>query len=151
MNITHNNLGFNEIKMAASVVHSAIQVNLSHELRKLSQYRIYSELSVMIDGNEYKPDVCVYPYRDIDWTHDLVKTEEIPLLAIEILSPKQMIQDVVDKVDVYLEAGVKSCWVIASFPRSIAVCEKQRVNYFSSGDLVDEQLDIRITIDDIFR
>ena len=83
--------------------------------------------------------------------NDLVKTEEIPLLAVEILSPKQMIQDVVDKIDVYLKAGVKSCWVIASFPRSIAVCTTQQVNYFSYEDVVDKTLNIKIAIDAIFR
>jgi Uma2 family endonuclease len=35
-----------------------------------------------------------------------------PITVIEILSPKQAVQDLVDKFDEYFKVGVKSCWLV---------------------------------------
>ena len=38
---------------------------------------------------------------------------EMPLTVVEIFSPQQGSQDVMEKVDAYLANGVKSVWIVA--------------------------------------
>jgi Uma2 family endonuclease len=35
------------------------------------------------------PDISVYRKKEVDWTHDVVRMTEPPLLAVEIVSPTQ--------------------------------------------------------------
>lgn len=102
--------------MAASHVHSAVQVNIAYELKTLTDYRIYTELSILIDGVEYKPDVSVYPYQALDKKHDILRMEQLPLTAIEIVSPTQLPQVIVTKIETYLSAGIRSCWMVLPYP-----------------------------------
>jgi len=137
--------------MAASNVHSAVQVNLVYELRRLTQYRIYTELSVVIDGIEYKPDVCAYPYRELDRKHDIVKMEELPMLAIEIVSPMQVLQKVVEKIDVYVAAGIQSCWMVVPYPTTVTVYDAGNEHIFVDGNIVDSTIDLELPLAQIFQ
>ena len=137
--------------MAASIFHGSLQVNLAYELRKATDHRIISELSILIEDKEYKPDICVYPYQELDWEHDTVKTTEIPLLAIEVLSPTQGIQELIEKKDTYLKAGIQSCWIVVPFPQSVTVFSKGSRQTFTKGDLVDPLFKITIPLKNLFR
>ena len=44
-----------------------------------------------------------------------------PLLVMEIFSPQQSMQEVLDKVDIYFAFGVKSCWVVSPPMHSIQI------------------------------
>lgn len=44
-----------------------------------------------------------------------------PILAVEILSPSDVQEDIDDKVDTYLSAGVKVVWVVDSHDRTVLV------------------------------
>ena len=50
-----------------------------------------------------------------------MRSTEPPLLVVEILSPQQGIQAVMDKVEVYFSFGVKSCWVVSPPMHSIQI------------------------------
>ena len=123
---------------------------MAYELRKATNYRIHAELTVVIKGVEYKPDLCAYPYKEVDWVHDQIRTEELPLLAIEIVSPRQTVQEIVDKIDLYLDVGIQSCWLVMPFPRSIVVFRDSGQHSFSQGDILDELLNIKMPVDSIF-
>ncbi len=76
---------------------------------------------------------------------------EMPLLAVEILSPSQGTQEILDKFKVYFDAGIKSCWLIVPILRSVMVySEAEEAQTFHSGEVVDSVSDIRIPIDQIF-
>jgi len=45
----------------------------------------------------------------------------IPTLAVEILSPSDTIEDVNDKIDALLEAGVTLVWILDPFRRTVMV------------------------------
>ncbi len=137
--------------MAASNVHSAVQVNLVYELRQLTKYRIYTELSVVIDGVEYKPDVCAYPYRELDRKHDIVKMEELPVLAIEVVSPMQVLQKVVEKIDVYVAAGIQSCWMVVPYPTTVTVYTAGEEYIFVDGNVLDAAIDLELPLAQIFQ
>ncbi len=137
--------------MAASNVHSAVQVNLVYELRRLTEYRIYTELSIVIDDVEYKPDVCAYPYHELDKKHDIIKMEELPVVAIEIVSPMQVLQKVVEKIDVYVAAGIPSCWMVVPYPTTVTVYNAKAEKIFIDGNIVDSAIDLELPLTQLFQ
>jgi Uma2 family endonuclease len=71
---------------------------------------------------------------------------------IEIVSTKQSTQDLVDKLDLYLGADVLSCWiVIPTFKMLNILHTKDNYKTFMSGKLLDEKLDIRLNLEEIFK
>jgi Uma2 family endonuclease len=45
----------------------------------------------------------------------------IPLLAAEVLSPSDALEEIVDKIDTYLNAGVPLVWIINPYHRTITI------------------------------
>ena len=88
--------------------HSTLQFNVGYALRQLGDFTVATELSLdssHLDkerfrvGNEVKPDVCIYPKRGLSKPYDILRMTEMPLLAIEILSPRQLIEDLFHKIE----------------------------------------------------
>ena len=52
---------------------------------------------------------------------DVIRRTDALLAAIEIMSPRQALQDLIDKTEVYFPFGVKSCWLVFSAMKAIAV------------------------------
>lgn len=137
--------------MAASFFHSAIQINIGKKLAEIEKYRAFSELTIVINGTDYKPDICLYPYKKIDWEIDAIRVEELPLLAVEIISPTQGTLELVEKTKIFLESGIKSCWLVTIHPQSVSVysaIDSKKVFY--EGDVIDDVLGIQVPIKDIF-
>ncbi|MBI2928520.1 MAG: Uma2 family endonuclease [Verrucomicrobia bacterium] len=93
--------------------HAAIQINLGVEFARHREFRTYSELTLEFEGKTYTPDLSVYPRKALDLRHDQIRRTDPPLLVVEIFSPRQGYQDVMEKVDVYFRNGVKSCWIVS--------------------------------------
>ncbi|MGI8601539.1 MAG: Uma2 family endonuclease [Verrucomicrobiales bacterium] len=126
-------------KPMPSLHHSLVQSRLLLELSKTPAYFALSELTLEFNGKPYTPDICVYPREDIDWQHDEVRRSVPPLLAVEIFSPMQGSKEVMDKVDVYLQNGVKSCWVVSPPLKTLAVYRAGQVSVsHTSGIVTDE-------------
>jgi len=136
--------------MAASNIHAAVQANLAHELRNVTEYRIYTELSILIDTVEYKPDVSAYPYQELDKKHDIIKMEQLPISAIEIVSPTQLPQTIVTKIELYLHAGIQSCWMVVPYPSTITVYTADTEHTFFDGNIVDPVLGIEFPFKHVF-
>jgi Uma2 family endonuclease len=100
-------------KPMPSANHAAIQINLGVEFARQHEFRTYSELTLELDGKPYTPDLSVYPREALDLRHDQIRRTDPPLLVVEIFSPRQGYQDVMEKVDVYFRHGVKSCWIVS--------------------------------------
>lgn len=94
--------------------HSAVQLNLGAELktRYRDQFRFMSELNIEVDGRVLVPDVCILPPMSLDMRNDHIVARRIPLTTIEILSPSQALDFLVEKTNTYFAAGVKSCWIV---------------------------------------
>jgi hypothetical protein len=138
-----------------------IQANLAWLLKNLKSYSVFTELSLNVSKldlsdceslkNEVKPDVCIYPKMSIDCSRDILKMSEMPLLAIEILSPTQPVQSLLQKIDCYFKLGIKSCWLVYPSAATVVVYANLRqFKAFSSGEVIDETLAIRFNIADIF-
>ena len=100
-------------KPLPSLNHGIIQTNLILQFAQHREYRIVSELTLKIGGKDYTPDLSIYPQRAMDLEHDISKMTELPLSVVEIFSPQQGSQEVMDKVEIYLTQGVKSCWIVS--------------------------------------
>ena len=72
------------------------------------------------------------------WRHDVPRDPDPPLMVVEILSPQQSTQAVMDKVDVYFGFGVKSCWIVWPTTHSIQMLTADgRETVLSSGTATD--------------
>ncbi|MBI2949010.1 MAG: Uma2 family endonuclease, partial [Verrucomicrobia bacterium] len=100
-------------KPMPSFNHGAIQANLIVEFARQRDFRVCSELSLELGGKPLTPDLSIYPREPLKLRHDEIKRLDAPLLVVEILSPTQGYQSVMDKVAAYFENGVKSCWIVS--------------------------------------
>jgi Uma2 family endonuclease len=100
-------------KPMPSYNHAAIQVNLITEFARNREFRVCSELTLEFEGRPYTPDLSIYPRQALDLRHDIIRRTDPPLLVVEIFSPRQGYQDVMEKVDVYFRQGVKTCWIVS--------------------------------------
>ena len=137
--------------MSPSVNHSYIQLAVGATFFNMKKYSVYTELSIEIEGKEYVPDICVYEKSELNQLHDILRMKEMPLLAIEILSPTQIIQDLTDKIEIYLNAEIQSCWLVIPIVRTVVVFNKSKKPIsFSQDEVIDEKLNISIPLNEIF-
>lgn len=140
--------------------HSTVQANLAFLFKRTEQYSVSTELSLDISqfqadqnkfGNEIKPDVCIYPKRRLSRPYDILKMAEMPLVAVEILSPKQGAYEILEKFEVYFVLGVKSCWLVDPTTEIVAVYTAlDQHQTFSTGEIIDDKVGIRIPLAQIF-
>jgi Uma2 family endonuclease len=139
--------------MSPSYSHAAIAAMLITEIHKERKFRAFSELTLLIDGTEYVPDIAVYKWRKVDYLHgDVVRMTELPLLIAEILSPTQRALELYDKAQqVYLPAGVQSVWIVQPLAHTIAVLTQDKVALHHDGvlhDLTGISLDLQAVFED---
>ena len=138
-------------KPMPSVNHGAVQTNLTLEFGKNSDFRIFNELTLSINGKPYTPDLSVYPRKPLDFRHDVSRCTEPPLMVVEILSPQQPVQDVMDKLDVYFAFGVKSVWVVSPPMRSIQIVTADgREAVLNSGTATDPATSLTANLAAVF-
>jgi Uma2 family endonuclease len=110
-----------------------------------------TELSLDLGGLLVTPDVCVYPKMDVDLTRDQSVVNEAPLLAIEIQSPTQSTQDMMDKAREMIDAGVQSVWIVQPTIHTVTLIDETIVpNTVTEGTFTDPATDVTVTLDDIF-
>lgn len=143
-----------ENQAMGSYYHSCVQASLTALLVMTKQFRVLTELSLEIENNEYKPDICVYAKTKLGVTHsrDIAKMTEMPLGIIEVLSPSQTIEMMFDKFELYFSAGIQSCWLILPSMKTVSVYSNlDDYQVFHSGETIeDSRLEIRLNADDIF-
>jgi Uma2 family endonuclease len=59
-------------------------------------------------------------------TEDSTLIDGIPILAVEILSPNDTMEDVEEKIDVYLAARVPLVWIINPHRRTVTVYQPDK-------------------------
>lgn len=141
-------------KPMPSLNHSLIQANLVFELKnRLRQsHTIATELNLMLQGKKLVPDLTIFSKFAPDMQHDILWMQEVPLTTIEILSPKQDLDSLLEKADLFLAAGVKSCWIVIPAVGTIAVFTGPKTyrSFANGGAVLDEGLGIEIPLSDIF-
>jgi Uma2 family endonuclease len=137
--------------------HSYLQIKLGALLLELDKYLVLSEISLdssplETNTKEMRPDLALYPKLTIDFLQDEIRMQTMPLLVIEILSPRQSIDEILEKFRGYFKLGVQSCWLVLPPLKSVSVFSSpNQEQTFSQGELVDNVLNIRLAVKSIFQ
>ncbi len=149
----------------SSVNHSFVQTRIAGLLFNDERFTPFVELSLdasQIDLSQFGlktkaeliPDVCLYEGRlRFNPSNDILKRADMPLLAVEILSPRQGIDEILGKFKAYFALSVKSCWLIIPPNQSITVYSTaEQFKTFGTNDteVNDDKLDIRLSIARLF-
>ena len=137
--------------MSPSYNHSYLSYKIARALDKDNKFNIHIEMTLDIEGVDYIPDIALYQRTQIDFLHDKIKSENPPVLIVEILSPKQPVNEITDKFEVYLRAGVQSCWLVIPPTKTVVLFHDiQHPGSYSNGLISDEALEMDISVEDIF-
>ncbi|MCU0391509.1 MAG: Uma2 family endonuclease [Thermoflexibacter sp.] len=117
-----------------------------------NEYLTLPQLSLELSNQKVTPDISIFPQMEYNWLQDEIRLTTPPIIAIEILSPKQSLDDLTDKISIYLSAGVKSYWVIIPTFRALHIIYgNNQTAAFLSGKVKDPATNIEIDLDVIFR
>jgi Uma2 family endonuclease len=116
------------------------------------RFETFTELTLDTPSEKSTPDIALCQIEPVDFSCDEIKQKDPLLATIEILSPTQILQTLLNKTNEYFAFGVKSCWVVLPALKSIYVfsAPNQFEVYSHGEELVDTHLDIRMPIDEIF-
>jgi Uma2 family endonuclease len=141
-------------KPMPSLNHGLIQGNTHFAL--MSRYRgkfsFPTETALDLEGWPSTPDILILPLTRLNLRADKIKLTEPPLGIIEILSPTQSLNDLVNKADQYFAAGVKSCWIIIPSMGGVAVYSTPgKYEFFNENDVAkDEVLGLEVPVAEFF-
>jgi len=141
-------------KPMPTLIHGAVQFNLGFELKTKNPNRFRFASEVLLDTKPVgsTPDLILYPSKPLDYRNDPSRREDAPLLAIEIQSASQSLDEMVNKTLMYFEFGVKSCWVVQPRIKAIIVFSgPEEYTFFYHNDILkDATLEIEIDLKQIF-
>ena len=105
-----------------SLNHSYICLQITRQLLLNDTIEPLPELTLDI-ANGLTPDISVFPKNQIhpNFFHDIIKFKESPLLAIEVISASQTIQEMLAKALLLVQGGVKTVWTIEPHSQSVFV------------------------------
>lgn len=140
--------------------HSMVQANLAYLFKLQGNYSVYNELSLDVSNldaeryhvkGEVVPDICIYPKRSLSLPHDILRMKEMPLLVVEVLSPRQGTGIILEKFDAYFALAIQSCWLVDPLTQTVHVYHSptNRVS-FSEGTVVDTTTGIEMSLAEIF-
>jgi Uma2 family endonuclease len=141
-------------KPMPNLTHGSLQMNLGFELKLNygSKFRIASEVALATIPDGTTPDIVVYPSRELNFISENAKQTDAPLLTIEIQSPSQSNEEMIDKAYQYFNFGVKSSWIVFPAMRAIAVyTDSENYFFFHHDDILkDPNLNIELDLKKIF-
>jgi Uma2 family endonuclease len=133
--------------------HGFIQANLIVALREQyrKQFSVVSEVSLPTGTSPVTPDVLLFPKRSVNWFDTKPTLSEPPILAIEIQSPSQPIETIINKANALLDIGVKSVWVIQPALQTVSIFSKSNPpKTFVEGTVQDKISGIELSFEKIF-
>lgn len=130
-------------KEVPSLNHSYICLQIIRQLLENPDIEPLPELTLDIEKG-ITPDICVYPKAKIrpNFRRDITKFSEMPILAIEVISVSQSIQDLLIKADILVKNGVKAVWTIEPFTNTIFVTTPGSEEKFTSQEIKSEGIKV---------
>ncbi|EDN65533.1 protein containing DUF820 [Beggiatoa sp. PS] len=124
------------------------ELSLDTSQIELSQFNLKAK-------DELIPDICVYDSNAIEFidVEDVSKVADMPLLAIEVLSPQQAMNEIINKFKAYFAIGIKSCWLVMPAIKSITIYSKPdqyKTFDINDNEIIDKTMDIRLPAQNIF-
>lgn len=123
--------------------HSYICSQIMRQLLPNERIEVLPELTLAI-GNGLTPDISVYLKEEIkpNFWEDITRFEKPPLLAIEVISPSQNIQDLLEKARLLSNSGAKAVWTIEPFSHSIWVTTENGTQLFHNTTVESEEIKV---------
>lgn len=137
-----------------SVNHSKLIHRLCVQLDRYEQeYDILPELELELPTGKCKPDVAIYKNLHTNWFNDLIFYTQPPIIAVEVLSPKQGVMDLTDKAfKIYFPAGVRSVWIVAPILHICQILLPDGTQLtWPDGQLTDPVTQIELDVAQLFR
>ena len=134
--------------------HSDLQTRLGFLLMTAyrHQYTIYTELDFAFASGKTRPDLCIMPKYQVNWMEDEIIVTDVPLTTIEILSPEQSMNSLLDRIyKKHFPAGVKSVWLVTPALEIITVLlpDRTRINV-TEGILTDPVTGLQLNLNEVF-
>lgn len=108
---------------------------------------VFPELRTQIAARNFRvPDVCVVR-SGVDFDRIL---DHPPLIAIEILSPKDRLRVIEEKAAQYLRFGIEHIWVVDPEKRFAYRFESGKLRSVQSGELAVPGTPIRVALAEMF-
>jgi Uma2 family endonuclease len=132
-----------EEREVPSFNHSFICADIIEQISENKIFKALPELTLDI-GNGLTPDVSIYVRNQIkpNFLRDFPKYPEMPLVAIEVISASQNIQDLLEKAQLLVTNGVKAVWTIEPFSNSIFVTTKDGEEIFHNQEVESEGIKV---------
>lgn len=123
--------------------HSYICSQIMRQLLPNEHIEVLPELTLAI-GSGLTPDISVYPKEEIkpDFWNDITRFDKPPLIAVEIISPSQNIQDLLEKAKILTNAGAKAVWTVEPFSHSIWVTTEKETRLFHNTKIESEGITV---------
>jgi Uma2 family endonuclease len=142
-------------KPMPSFNHGKIQMRIGFEM--MAKYRnrfdVVSEPTLQMLERPRVPDLAFFDVKPSDWFDDETKITEVPHGVIEILSPSQSEQELINKFPPYFALGVKTVWLVVPIFQTIYVFNSPR-NYqtftLANPVLKDTILDVELDLNKVF-
>jgi Uma2 family endonuclease len=142
-------------KPMPSFNHGKLQMRIGRLL--LNQYEdrfdIVSEPTLQMLERPRVPDLAFFNVKASDWFDDETKITDVPHGVIEILSPSQSEQELINKFPPYFDLGVKTVWLVVPIFQTIYVFDAPR-NYqtftIANPILKDTILDVELDLNKVF-
>ena len=130
-------------KPMPSLKHARIQKQLVRQLEKslFDSCEVLAEISLAVVDGKMIPDVAVFAIGALPDSSgpDFTAVAVVPRTAIEILSPTQVIAELLEKAARYFAAGVQSYWLVVPELRAVAVySEPGKYKYFYNGQTLSD-------------
>jgi len=132
-----------EEKEMPSFNHSYICNRILRQLFENEAIDALPELTLDIERG-ITPDISIYPKEIVkpNFLRDFVRFPEMPIVAIEIISASQNIQDLLEKAELLVQNGVRAVWTIEPFSGSIFVTTKNSEEIFHNQEVESEGIKV---------
>ena len=134
--------------------HQYTMTNTAGEIRnylKGKNCKVFTEVELEINKNVIVPDISVVCNLN---NTNFQRTQQPPVLVIEILNPSNSMNEINNKIIKYKNHGIKECWIIDSDIKSVEVknlIDNTGITYILSGSVKSNVFpDMKIETSDIF-
>ncbi len=126
-----------------SLNHSYICLQILRQLLQNEKVEPLPELTLDI-ANGLTPAISIFPKEQIhpNFFRDVSKFQQMPVLAIEVISSSQTIEELLEKAAQLIQAGVKAVWTIEPHSRSVFVTTSSEEKLFHDRIVENEEIQV---------
>ncbi len=142
-------------KPMPNMIHGLVQMRLGAQFlaQATDRFLIASELTLeILPTSSLTPDLAVLPKRALNWGREPARCKDVPISVVEIVSPSQGYQIIVDKIDLYFGHGVQSVWEVNPALKYIAIHRpgEKEVRVIQHGEASDPATGLTVRLEEVF-